>query len=34
VLGIYLAKVFTETKDRPYTIVRQIYGIESDTRDR
>ena len=33
VLGIYLAKVFTETKDRPYTIVRQIYGAESDTRD-
>jgi len=32
VLGIYLAKVFTETKDRPYTIVRQIYGAESDTR--
>jgi putative glycosyltransferase len=30
VLGIYLAKVFTETKDRPYTIVRQIYGAESD----
>lgn len=26
VLGIYLAKVFTETKDRPYTIVREIYG--------
>ena len=31
VLGIYLAKVFTETKDRPYTIIRQIYGAESDT---
>jgi putative glycosyltransferase len=30
VLGIYLAKVFTETKDRPYTIIRQIYGTESD----
>ena len=30
VIGIYLAKVFTETKDRPYTIVRQIYGAESD----
>ena len=24
ILGIYLAKVFTETKDRPYTIVRRI----------
>ena len=31
VLGIYLAKVFTETKDRPYTIIRRIYGVESDT---
>lgn len=31
VLGIYLAKVFTETKERPYTIVRQIYETESDT---
>ena len=31
VLGIYLAKVFTETKDRPYTIIRRIYGAESDT---
>jgi len=34
VLGIYLAKVFTETKDRPYTIIRHIYGVESDTHDR
>jgi putative glycosyltransferase len=34
VLGIYLAKVFTETKDRPYTIVREIYGTNDDTRDR
>lgn len=31
VLGIYLAKVFTETKDRPYTIIRRIYEAESDT---
>jgi len=34
VLGIYLAKVFTETKDRPYTIIRHIYGVESDPHDR
>ena len=33
VLGIYLAKVFTETKNRPYTIVRRIYGVENDTPD-
>lgn len=26
VVGIYVAKIFTETKQRPYTIVRQIYG--------
>jgi len=25
-IGIYLAKVFSETKHRPYTIVRQIFG--------
>lgn len=25
VVGIYLAKIFSETKQRPYTIVRQIY---------
>jgi putative glycosyltransferase len=31
VLGIYLAKIFTETKNRPYTIVRRIYGVENDT---
>lgn len=26
IIGIYLSKVFVETKQRPYTIVRQIYG--------
>ena len=26
VVGIYLSKVFSETKQRPYTIVRQVYG--------
>ncbi len=25
IIGIYLSKVFTETKDRPYTIIREIY---------
>ena len=25
VIGVYLAKVFTETKDRPYTVVRAEY---------
>jgi putative glycosyltransferase len=25
VVGIYLSKIFTETKHRPYTIIRQIY---------
>ncbi len=28
VIGIYLSKIFIETKRRPYTIVRQIYGGE------
>jgi putative glycosyltransferase len=28
VLGVYLAKVFSETKARPYTIVREEYGAE------
>jgi putative glycosyltransferase len=26
IVGVYLAKVFTETKDRPYTVVRAEYG--------
>ena len=26
VIGIYLSKIFSETKRRPYTIVRQIHG--------
>jgi putative glycosyltransferase len=25
VIGIYLSKIFIETKQRPYTIVRQVY---------
>lgn len=25
VVGIYLSKIFSETKQRPYTIVRQVY---------
>lgn len=26
VIGVYLSKVFMETKRRPYTVIRQIYG--------
>jgi putative glycosyltransferase len=26
IIGIYLSKIFSETKRRPYTIVRKIYG--------
>jgi len=37
VIGIYLSKVFTETKDRPYTIVRAYYpepaGLEEPIRE-
>lgn len=25
IIGIYLSRIFTETKERPYTIIRQIY---------
>jgi len=31
VVGIYLAKVFSETKRRPYTIIREIYGKQENT---
>jgi len=30
VIGIYLSKIFTETKQRPYSIVRKIYAKQSD----
>lgn len=30
VVGIYLSKIFSETKQRPYTIVRQIYGQKQE----
>ena len=30
VIGIYLSKIFVETKQRPYTIIRRIYDSESD----
>lgn len=30
IIGIYLSKIFTETKQRPYTIVRQIYAKQFD----
>ncbi|NJR67823.1 MAG: glycosyltransferase family 2 protein [Synechococcales cyanobacterium CRU_2_2] len=30
VIGIYLSKIFSETKQRPYTIVRRIYGKSHD----
>ena len=29
-LGIYLSKVFLETKQRPYSIVRRVYGEEPE----
>jgi putative glycosyltransferase len=30
VIGIYLSKIFSEAKQRPYTIVRQIYAKQPD----
>jgi putative glycosyltransferase len=32
VIGIYLAKIFTETKQRPYTIIRDVYERTEATR--
>jgi len=29
IIGIYLSKIFIETKDRPYTVIREIYQNES-----
>ena len=34
VIGIYLAKVFMETKQRPYTVVRAEYGIRVEPVER
>ncbi len=31
IIGIYLSKIFMETKDRPLTIVRRIYSHAEDT---
>lgn len=30
VIGIYLSKIFSETKQRPYTIIRKIYEKQED----
>jgi putative glycosyltransferase len=34
VIGIYLAKIFSETKRRPYTIVRNVYSQNAMLRER
>lgn len=34
VIGIYLSKVFIEVKQRPYTIVKQTYGLKQDQEQR
>ncbi len=33
VQGIYLAKIFTEVKQRPYTIIREVYAAEQRVPD-
>jgi putative glycosyltransferase len=33
VQGIYISKIFSEVKQRPYTIVRQIYGRDASRED-
>ncbi|QWD11267.1 glycosyltransferase family 2 protein [Polynucleobacter paneuropaeus] len=30
VVGIYMAKIFSETKRRPYTIIKQVYAKQQD----
>jgi putative glycosyltransferase len=30
ILGIYLSKIFMETKPRPYTVIRRIYGPKKE----
>ena len=30
-IGIYLSKMFIEVKQRPYTIVKEVYGYSSTT---
>src|SRR2546430_11433655 len=32
VLGVYLAKVFTEVKQRPYTVIREVFEDRKSTR--
>jgi putative glycosyltransferase len=32
IIGIYLSKIFIESKQRPYTIVRQVYERETPGR--
>jgi putative glycosyltransferase len=34
IVGVYVAKIFTETKERPYTIVRAEYGASEDDEHR
>ena len=34
IIGIYFSKVFTEVKQRPYTIIRQIYQHETEAHSR
>lgn len=31
IIGIYIAKIFTETKDRPYAIVSEVYSSKAKT---
>ena len=34
IIGIYVSRIFIETKQRPYTIVRQVYERSADGSDR
>jgi putative glycosyltransferase len=32
ILGLYIARIFIETKQRPYSIVRAVHGFSADDR--
>jgi putative glycosyltransferase len=34
IIGIYVSKIFIETKQRPYTIVRSVHERTADTAER
>ncbi len=31
ILGIYLSKIFVESKNRPYTVIRELHGLKENS---